>query len=30
MPSVWVTETTVPSASAHAKCVVCSLANCAG
>ena len=30
MPSVCVTETTVPSASAHAKCVVCSLANCAG
>src|SRR5216683_580315 len=30
IPSVWVTETTVPSASAHAKWVVCSLTNCAG
>ncbi len=29
-PRVWVTETTVPSASAHAKCVVCSSANRAG
>ncbi len=29
-PSVCVTETTVPSASAHAKCVVCSFSNLAG
>src|SRR6266508_2615830 len=29
-PSVCVTETTVPSASAQAKCVVCSFSNCAG
>ena len=29
-PSVWVTETTVPSASAHAKCVVCSFSKRAG
>ena len=29
-PSVWVTDTTVPSASAQAKCVVCSCSNFAG
>ena len=30
LPSVWVTVTTVPSPSATAKCVVCSLAKSAG